>query len=94
MTQPVDSGGQRRERQGDSSLQKTRAWAGLLVILLGDVAIVLAAILGLASTDHNQSAAILASAFTAVSTMTTAYFGIRAVSNTAQSAVGSAEPPQ
>jgi hypothetical protein len=32
--------------------------------------------------------AILSSAFTAIATTITAYFGIRAVTNTAQSAVG------
>jgi hypothetical protein len=40
------------------------------------------------STNPSAIVAILSSAFTAIATMITAYFGIRAVTNTAQSAVG------
>ncbi|MFI9310815.1 hypothetical protein [Streptomyces triculaminicus] len=68
----------------DVGLQKTRAWAGLAVVVLGDAAITLAAIWGVHSADGAAATAILTSAFTAVSTMTTAYFGIRAATNTAQ----------
>ncbi|MEX2980699.1 hypothetical protein [Streptomyces sp. C36] len=68
----------------DVGLQKTRAWAGLVVVVLGDAAITLAAIWGVHSADGAATTAILTSAFTAVSTMTTAYFGIRAATNTAQ----------
>ncbi len=68
----------------DVGLQKTRAWAGLLVVVLGDAAITIAAIWGVAGAGSAPTAAVLTSAFTAVSTMTTAYFGIRAATNTAQ----------
>jgi hypothetical protein len=76
----------------DDAVQKTRAWTGLLVVAVGDVAIVVAAIVGIAhvsgGTAHASSVvAILSSGFTAVGTMTTAYFGIRAASNTAQSSM-------
>jgi arginine exporter protein ArgO len=76
----------------DDAVQKTRAWTGLLVVAIGDVAIVIAAIVGIAnvsggSTHATSVVAILTSGFTAVGTMTTAYFGIRAASNTAQSSM-------
>jgi hypothetical protein len=55
----------------------------------GDVAIAVAAILAILHfpSSGNQSAqfvAILSSAFTAIGTMTTAYFGIKSMSNAAQ----------
>jgi hypothetical protein len=74
----------------EASMQKTRSWTGLIVVVGGDVTIALAAILGLSLTskaDSDQLVAILTSAFTAISSMTSAYFGIRAASNTAQSSV-------
>jgi hypothetical protein len=59
------------------------------VVVGGDVAIALAAIWGaikISSTAASSSTlvAILTSAFTAIGTMTTAYFGIRSTANTAQ----------
>ncbi len=70
-------------------MDKTRSITGLLAVVGGDVAIAVAAILGLLhiSSSNTQSAqfvAILTSAFTAIGTMTTAYFGIKSMSNTAQ----------
>jgi hypothetical protein len=59
------------------------------VIFFGDVAIAIAAIYGVVKVSGPHSnvestVSIPTSAFTAIGTMTTAYFGIRAVSNTAQ----------
>jgi hypothetical protein len=74
----------------EASLQKLRSWTGLLVVIGGDVTIAVAAIVGvrLASGKGSEAlVAILTSAFTAISSMTSAYFGIRAASNTAQSSV-------
>ena len=77
----------------DDAVQKVRAWTGLLVVAVGDVAIVIAAIdrdrarVERAATNTSSIVAILSSGFTAVGTMTTAYFGIRAASNTAQSSM-------
>lgn len=76
----------------DDEVQKVRAWTGLLVVAVGDVVIVIAAIVGIAHVSTNGThassiVAILSSGFTAVATMTTAYFGIRAASNTAQSSM-------
>jgi hypothetical protein len=82
----------------DSRVEKVRAWAGLMAVVAGDTAIAIAAIVGIshfASSGANsqvlpQVVAILSSAFTAIGTMTTAYFGIKAMSNTAKSL---ASPP-
>jgi hypothetical protein len=75
----------------DTAVQKTRAWTGLWVVVFGDVAIAAIATFGAikagGGANVTQLIAILSSAFTAIGTMTTAYFGIRAASNTAQSAV-------
>jgi hypothetical protein len=75
-----------------NAVQRTRAWTGLWVVIAGDVAIAAAAIWGIVktagtATTNSPTVAILTSAFTAIGTMTTAYFGIRATSNTAQSLV-------
>jgi hypothetical protein len=72
-----------------------KAWTGMIVVIFGDVAIALAAVIGIAyvSTHANSSAAtvsIITSAFTAIGTMTTAYFGIRSMSNTAQTSIANA----
>jgi hypothetical protein len=73
----------------ENAVQRTRAYTGLLVVLAGDALIAGAAIFGIwkFGTDTSQTVAILSTAFTAIGTMTTAYFGIRAATNTAQSAV-------
>ncbi|MGI5454437.1 hypothetical protein ACQEWB_14920 [Streptomyces sp. CA-249302] len=65
----------------------------MCAVVIGDIAIVVAAWIGIDRVcgDKGTVASILTAAFTAVSTMTTAYFGIRAVSNTAQRAI---EPKQ
>jgi hypothetical protein len=60
------------------------------VVIGGDVAIALAAIWGVIKVSGSASSgsslvAILTSAFTAIGTMTTAYFGIKSAANTAQS---------
>lgn len=73
------------ETQPESRIQKIRAWAGLLVVVFGDLAIAAAAIWGVATVEGSEAVAVLTSAFTAISAMTTSYFGIRAASNSAQS---------
>jgi hypothetical protein len=80
----------RSDNPSDNVVQRTRAWTGLWVVIGGDVAIALAAILGIVKTagtaaTNSPTVAILTSAFTAIGTMTTAYFGIKSMSNTAQS---------
>jgi hypothetical protein len=72
-----------------------KALTGLFAVVASDVAIALAAIIGIAYvSSHGSSSAttvsILTAAFTSISTMTTAYFGIRSMSNTAQSSIANA----
>jgi hypothetical protein len=78
-----------------NDVQRTRAWTGLWVVVGGDVVIGVAAIIAvarMASGSGNEAAmvSILTSAFTAIATMTTAYFGIKSMSNTAQSTIAAA----
>jgi hypothetical protein len=80
----------------DPGVERTRAITGLAAVVAGDVAIALAAILGIvfatrgsiASSALPQVVAILSSGFTAIGTMTTAYFGIKSMSNTANNLAG------
>jgi hypothetical protein len=88
------SGGSPKQGPSDEDVDRTRAWTGLLVVVGGDVAIAVAAIIALvkfagSTTSSNNSvlASILSSAFAAIGTMTTAYFGIRESSNTAQRSI-------
>ena len=78
----------------EEAVDRTRAWTGLYVVIGGDVAIAAAAVVALfkfAHTTVNASSAVLASilstAFATIGTMTTAYFGIRASSSTAQRSI-------
>jgi len=74
----------------NNEVDRTRTRAGALVVMASNFAIAAAsafAIVKVGDKDLAQMAAILTAAFTAVGTMTTAYLGIRAASNTAQSAV-------
>lgn len=86
------AGGDSATKAGSDSsgrVEQVRAWAGLIAVVAGDTAIAIAAILGIthfAATGNSaaQIVAILSGAFTAIGTMTTAYFGIKAMSNTAK----------
>ena len=78
----------------EEEVDKTRAWTGLYVVVGGDIAIAVAVIFALSkfvgsagSSNSAVLASIMTSAFAAISTMTTAYFGIRASSNTAQRSI-------
>ncbi|MEY2231119.1 MULTISPECIES: hypothetical protein [Streptomyces] len=67
--------------------ERVRSLAGLLAVLGSDAAIVIVVIWGagrLGGLDSPEAIALVTGAFTAVSTMATAYLGIKAVSNTAQ----------
>ncbi len=80
----------RKNNPTDNTVQLTRSWTGLWVVAVSDVVIAVAAVWGIvkaSSTSATSSSivAILTSAFTAIATMTTAYFGIKSVTNTAQS---------
>ncbi|MEV6741088.1 hypothetical protein AB0N14_30900 [Streptomyces sp. NPDC051104] len=71
----------------DTELEKTRARYGLLAVIISNVAIAGVAIFGVWRLDGDKGVmvGVLTAAFTAVSSMTTAYLGIKAVSNTAKS---------
>ncbi len=67
---------------------------GLYAVLASDVAIAVAAIFGVViirndSASSTAVVSILSSAFTAVGTLTTAYFGIKASANTAKDSIAS-----
>jgi hypothetical protein len=83
----------RASGRSDPGVERTRARTGLLAVVAGDVAIAVAAVLGIVYTARGsapaaQIAAILSSGFTAIGTMTTAYFGIKSMSNTAANLAG------
>lgn len=78
-------------------VEKVRSWTGLYAVIASDTAIAVAAILGIthfagSGTANSQSlpqvVAILSSAFTAIATLTTAYFGIKSMANTANNLAG------
>jgi hypothetical protein len=71
----------------DTEVEKTRARYGLLAVIVSNLAIAGVAIFGVWRLDGDKSVivGILTAAFTAVSSMTTAYLGIKAVANTARS---------
>ena len=77
----------------EEQVDKTRAWTGLYVVVGGDVAIAVAAVFalikfaGAANASSAVIASVLSSAFATIGTMTTAYFGIRESSTTAQRSV-------
>ena len=69
----------------NEKVEKTRAWAGLLAVLgaiLGVVGLAVgtAIVLG----DDESTIAITTSAFGVISTLVTAYLGIKATANTAK----------
>ncbi|MGW3029640.1 hypothetical protein ACWDCB_00170 [Streptomyces sp. NPDC001178] len=72
---------------GDAELEKSRARYGLLAVVISNLAIAGVAIFGVwrLGGDRSVIVGVLTAAFTAVSSMTTAYLGIKAVSNTAKS---------
>ncbi|MFF1629081.1 hypothetical protein [Streptomyces sp. NPDC058272] len=67
-------------------LERYRARYGLTAVMLSNLAITGVAIFGVWRLDGDKAVTVgvLTSAFTAVSGMTTAYLGIKAVSNTAK----------
>jgi hypothetical protein len=79
----------------DPRVERVRAWTGLYAVIAGDVAIAVAAILGIthfaasgAANGQTQVVAILSAAFTAIGTTTAAYFGIKSMANTANNLAG------
>ncbi|MFG3024870.1 hypothetical protein ACGFZQ_41280 [Streptomyces sp. NPDC048254] len=81
-------------RDQDIQLEKDRARYGLLAVVISNLSIALVAVFGVwrLSGDTSVIIGVLSAAFTAVSSMTTAYLGIKAVSNTAKSMAAAASP--
>jgi hypothetical protein len=79
----------------DAELEKNRARYGLLAVIISNLAISGVAVFGVWRLDGEKSVivGVLTAAFTAVSSMTTAYLGIKAVSNTARSIAARDQPP-
>ncbi|WP_460067424.1 hypothetical protein [Streptomyces sp. YKOK-I1] len=78
---------------GSVALEKDRARYGLMAVIVSNLAVAGIAVFGVWRLDGDRSVIIgvLTAAFTAVSSTTTAYLGIKAVSNTAKS-IALAEP--
>jgi hypothetical protein len=74
--------------RGDE-VELARARYGLLAVVSSNLAIVAVALVGVWQLDGDNSVivGVLTAAFTAVGSMTTAYLGIKAVSNTAKTIV-------
>jgi len=80
----------RTTSDNQAAVEMRRAAMGLYAVLASDVA----AILGVVIISHDGASStavvsILSSAFTAVGTLTTAYFGIKASANTAKNSIAS-----
>ncbi|WP_030348840.1 hypothetical protein [Streptomyces sp. NRRL S-1022] len=71
----------------DTELEKDRARYGLLAVVVSNLAVAAVAVVGVWRLDGDKAVVVgvLTAAFTAVSSTTTAYLGIKAVSNTARS---------
>ncbi|WP_406124725.1 hypothetical protein [Streptomyces sp. NBC_00989] len=71
----------------DTDLEKVRARYGLLAVAGSNIAITAVAVFGVWQLNGDRAVivGVLTSAFTAMASLTTAYLGIKAVSNTAQS---------
>jgi len=79
-------------QRNEWDVEHTLAWTGVLVVLVGDCAIAGAAIwgavkIGASDADISIIVSLLSGAFTAITAITTAYFGIRAATTTAQKAM-------
>ena len=66
-------------------IEKTRAWAGLIAVTVAVLAVVgLAVGTAIVLGDDESTIAITTSAFGVISTLVTAYLGIKATANTAK----------
>ena len=87
------------ERPSDGwqhQVEVSRARMGMFAVLVSDAAIAVAAILGIyalpsssVSPNTTEITSILTTAIATIGTMTTAYFGIKSIANTAQESLHS-----
>ncbi|MFI1741050.1 hypothetical protein [Streptomyces sioyaensis] len=69
-------------------LELVKARTGLRAVIASDVAIIIAVIVGITvGPKGGELTPLLTSAFTAITAITTAYFGIKAVTNTADAVI-------
>ncbi|MFC9409909.1 hypothetical protein ACFRAA_32745 [[Kitasatospora] papulosa] len=68
-------------------VETVRSLAGLIAVLAGDAAIALAVVLSFGHLDKSQGMSVLTAGLTSITAITTAYFGIKAASNTADRAI-------
>ncbi len=79
----------------DDPVERTRAWTGLWVVVVGDLMIFGGALVAVLTLNSDGTAgtavvSVMSSAFATIGTMTTAYFGIKSASSTAQSSLNNA----
>ncbi|AOT59644.1 MULTISPECIES: hypothetical protein [Streptomyces] len=79
----------RKAQSGDALSEQIRSIAGMFVVVTAVAALLTVAAWGVQASGKGteQTVTVLTSAFTAVTSITTAYLGIRAASNTARRAI-------
>ncbi|MFD9270909.1 hypothetical protein ACFWB1_25970 [Streptomyces goshikiensis] len=83
-----------KQEQHRNVLEVVRSKTGYLAVIAGDLVLIGVAVLGAYKTDDpNQAVAVLTSSATAVTAITTSFFGIRAASNTAAKAIAQSTHP-
>ncbi|MEU4878130.1 hypothetical protein [Streptomyces sp. NPDC021608] len=87
----------RRGAKGNQLTQRVKSITGLMAVLAGDAAIAGSALWGVHKTGGTKepqwAVSILTASFTAIVSITTAYFGIKAVTNMAHDVVLGQTPP-
>jgi hypothetical protein len=74
----------------DGLTEQVRTFGSMFAVIVADVAVILtAAVVVTQATASEQTVAITTGAFTAVTSITTAYLGIKAASNTAKNVIAS-----
>ncbi|MBF4135785.1 MULTISPECIES: hypothetical protein [Streptomyces] len=84
----------KKSQGGDALTDQIRSIAGMFVVITVVAALLTVSAWGVWASDGNtdKTVTVLTSAFTAATSITTAYLGIRAVSNTAKHAIGKNDP--
>ncbi|MCR8574709.1 hypothetical protein [Streptomyces sp. Isolate_219] len=76
-----------------SDLEIVKARTGLWAVVASDLAIIIAIVVAITlGPTGGELTPLLTSAFTAITAITTAYFGIKAVTNTAATALKGKDP--
>ncbi|WP_329292434.1 hypothetical protein [Streptomyces pseudovenezuelae] len=83
-----------KSKGGDALTEQIRSIAGMFVVVTVVAALLTVAAWGVwrSGGGTDKTVTVLTSAFTAATSITTAYFGIRAVSNTARHAINKRDP--